>query len=732
MPEILIYGIVGDPIDGLDAKTLVPQITNGTDPLNLRINTPGGYVMEGLAIFNAVMRARAGGRTVTTSVDGLAASMGSILAMAGSEIVMADNALMMVHNPWDVAMGDAVALRAAADQLDMIRDQMVGIYAGVTGIDTAELVSMLNAETWLTAQDALAQKFCTSISEASTAAACNVSAFGFRKVPETSRISAMAMLGKPKAAAPAPQPPQETTMNLYKTRAELVAAISKFQKDGGTQAEIDKIAASALSLDAQDALPATGALAAVAPAQPAAAPAPAPTAAALTQADVQAAADRAVAVERTRVNDIRALCSKHGLDEAFATDMVQGNVKIEDARDKILDKLAERSDAQNIGGNSQIVVTADARQKWLDGAAAWLMVRSGVAPMIEKAAKKRGETIRIDPGEFRGVSCVELAREALGNAGIRMQSRNPRDIVGSAFTVRNEITQTTGDFSVLLENVMHKTLQAAYAVTPDTWSQVAGVGSVSDFRVANRYLRGTFGALDNINEAGEFKNKSIPDGAKQTIQAGTKGNIINLSRQAIINDDMGVFTDLAAELGRAAKLTIEVDFYALLNSNPVMFDGQPLFSAAHNNVAAVGGPPGVAVFDAARVQMASQMDVSGNEFLDIRPDIWLGPLGLEGTAKVIVGSPYDPDAAGKLQRVNMVQGLVNTIVGSSRLAGTPWYMFADKDVAPAFEVVFLNGVQEPYLDNELGWRVDGTEWKVRLDYGVGAVNWRSAIKNPGQ
>jgi hypothetical protein len=52
-------------------------------------------------------------------------------------------------------------------------------------------------------------------------------------------------------------------------------------------------------------------------------------------------------------------------------------------------------------------------------------------------------------------------------------------------------------------------------------------------------------------------------------------------------------------------------------------------------------------------------------------------------------------------------------------------------MAPAIEVVFLNGVQEPFLDNELGWRVDGTEWKVRLDYGVGAVNWRSAIKNPG-
>ena len=727
MPEILIYGIVGDPIDGLDAKTLVPQITNGTDPLNLRINTPGGYVMEGLAIFNAVMRARAGGRVITTSVDGLAASMGSILAMAGSEIVMADNALMMIHNPWDVAMGDAVALRAAADQLDMIRDQMVGIYAGVTGIDTAELVAMLNAETWFTAQDALTQKFCTSISEASTAAACNVSAFGFRKAPETSRISAMAMLGKPKAAAPAPQRPQEKTMDLYKTRAALVAAIAKFQTDGGTQAEIDKIAASAAALDAKDALPATGALAAAgAVVMP---PVVTDTSvAAISAADVQAA----IAADRERASTIRALGKQHGLDATFIEGLANSETTLAVAREKMLDKLAERSDAANIGGNGHIVVTADARQKWIDGASAWLMVRAGVAPLIEKAAKKRGETIRIDPGEFRGVSCVDLARESLGHAGVRAVSRDPKDIVGRAFTVRNEITQTTGDFSVLLENVMHKTLQAAYAVTPDTWSQFCGTGTVTDFRIANRYLRGTFGALDNVNEAGEFKNKPIPDGAKQTIQAGTKGNIINLSRQAIINDDMGVFSDLATDLGRAAKLTIEIDVYALLNSNPVMFDGHPLFDAAHGNIAAVGGPPGVAVFDAARVQMATQKDVSGNEFLEIRPDVWLGPLNLEGQARVIVGSPYDPDAANKLQRVNMVQGLVSTIVGTPRLTGTPWYMFADKDMAPAIEVVFLNGVQEPFLDNELGWRVDGTEWKVRLDYGVGAINWRSVIKNPGQ
>src|SRR4051812_9573897 len=102
MIEILIYGIVGDSWDGLDANTIVPLISGSDGDIEVRINSAGGYVMEGLAIFNALVRAQQDGRKVTTFIDGLAASMASVIAMAGDERVMADNALMMIHNPWDV------------------------------------------------------------------------------------------------------------------------------------------------------------------------------------------------------------------------------------------------------------------------------------------------------------------------------------------------------------------------------------------------------------------------------------------------------------------------------------------------------------------------------------------------------------------------------------------------------------------------------------------------------
>lgn len=722
MTEILIYGIVGDSWDGLDANTLVPMISEGDDDLDIRINSPGGYVMEGLAIYNAIIREGKKGRKVTTHIDGLAASMASVLAMAGEDIIMADNALMMIHNPWDCACGDANELRRAADKLDRLRDQTVGIYSGQTGLTADALIPMLDEETWFTAEQALEQNFITEITGASTALASNVQPFGFKHAPDSPLITAMAMARAPRTAAAAPNRPQEKMMDLFKTRAALVAAIAKYQAEGGPQDEIKKIRASAIALDALDALPVTGALALSQGATET-------SATALTQADITSA----VAAERTRVSSIRALGTKHKMEASFVDELVASDATVAAAGEQILAKLAERDDDQGIGHSGPSArVTQDERDKFTEGASNWILVKAGVAGVVEAAAKARGETVKIDPGEFRGVSMVDLARESLALAGVRANSRQPRDIMGQAFTARAAITQGTGDFPLLLESTLHKVLIASYAITPDKWTRFCGKTTVSDFRAHNLYRRGTFGVLDAVDENGEFKQKPIPDGAREQLTASTKGNIITLSRQALINDDLGAFSDLAVDLGRAAKLTVEVDVFAYINSNPNTGDGNAFFSAAHGNLKASGAPPTVTEVDAMRQLMAQQKDLSGNEFLEIDPSIWLGPLSLGGAARVTNGSQYDPDTANKLQRTNIAFGVFDDIVDTARLTGNGWYTFADPAVAPAIVVGFLDGVEEPFLDSEEGWRVDGTEWKVRLDYGVAGVNPASAAKNNGQ
>jgi hypothetical protein len=330
---------------------------------------------------------------------------------------------------------------------------------------------------------------------------------------------------------------------------------------------------------------------------------------------------------------------------------------------------------------------------------------------------------------------LDIARDGLQRQGYRVRGADPRALAQAALrpAAMNLPGNTSDDFTVLLEGAAQRIVRAAYDTTPDVWSTFCAVGSVSDFRPSARYRLGTFGALDRVNEAGEFKRKNISDGEKGVISAQTKGNVVALTRQAMINDELNAFGTLAANLGRAARLSIEVDVFALLvldsGMGPTLSDGATLFHASHGNIAGTPAAPSVASFDAARQQMAAHS--ASGEYLDLRPAVWLGPTNLGGAARLVNGAVYDPDVTGKFQVPNAVAGLFAQVVDSPRLTGTAWYALASPDVAPVFEVVFLNGVEEPFIDTMDTWTIDGIEMKVRLDYGVGAIDYRGAIRNAG-
>ena len=188
-------------------------------------------------------------------------------------------------------------------------------------------------------------------------------------------------------------------------------------------------------------------------------------------------------------------------------------------------------------------------------------------------------------------------------------------------------------------------------------------------------------------------------------------------------------------LGRAAKRSIEASVYALLAENsgagPLLSDGLALFHATHGNLVTSGAVPSIDTIEAARILMAQQRDVGGNDYLDLRPALWLGPMSLGGKARVVNTSVYDPDTANKLQRPNIVNGLFRDVIDSPRLTGNPWFIFADPNEAPVLEVAFLDGVQDPYLELQNGFDVDGARYKVRLDYGVAGIDYRGAAQNDG-
>lgn len=136
--------------------------------LDVYINSDGGDVFAGQAILSMLKRHPA---NVTVHVDGLAASIASVIAMAGDQVLMPRNAMMMIHNPWSFMMGNSADFRKMADDLDQIRESLIAAYQDKTGMDRDKLVALLDAETWLTADEAVAYGFADEIEQSKTVAA---------------------------------------------------------------------------------------------------------------------------------------------------------------------------------------------------------------------------------------------------------------------------------------------------------------------------------------------------------------------------------------------------------------------------------------------------------------------------------------------------------------------------------------------------------------------------------
>ena len=385
---------------------------------------------------------------------------------------------------------------------------------------------------------------------------------------------------------------------------------------------------------------------------------------------------------------------------------------VDTIRAKLLDTVGAQS--KPVAHTPRIEHVSDERDKLREAAVQALLVRSGVVKSSER-------------NQFSGAGAYDIAVSCLQKIGVKSEFDKERNVMAA-------LTSSTSDFPIILENVMHKSLQAGYDLQEYTWSRFCKRGSLSDLRPHGRYRMSSLGTLDPVNELGEFVNKSILDGEKSTIQGSTKGNMINVSAEMIINDDLGAFVGLANRLGRSAAGTVEQDVFALLALNsglgPLMWDGKTLFHADHGNIG-TGSALSIAAIDADRVLMARQKDVGSNNFLRIRPSVLLVPTELGGTAREINSAEFNDESQKNQRRPNTTRGLFSDIVDTPDLSGTRRYLFANPMLAPVIEVAFLNGQDGPDLRMEDGFDVDGTRWRVRMRYGVAAIDYRGALTNAG-
>ena len=185
--EIWLYDPIGNSYfgDSISAKQFSKELTalGKVDSISLRINSPGGDVFDGFAIYNQLKQHPA---TVVVSVDGLAASIASIIAMAGDSIKIAANAMMMIHDPQGVAVGDAGEMNRVAALLQTVKGNLADTYAARTAQSKADIEAWMADETWLTAEEAVRYGFAdATTSEVAMSATFDLGAF--RNLPAALR-----------------------------------------------------------------------------------------------------------------------------------------------------------------------------------------------------------------------------------------------------------------------------------------------------------------------------------------------------------------------------------------------------------------------------------------------------------------------------------------------------------------------------------------------------------------
>jgi len=224
--EIYIYDEIG--FWGVTARQFVSdlQALGNVTHISLHINSPGGDVFEGIAIFNALKHH---GAAITVHIDGIAASMASVIAMVGDPVIMPENTMMMIHKPWGFAGGDANDMRDYADLLDKMESVLIPAYANKTGKSTEEIAAMLEEETWMSGTECVAHGFADQTTPSLQAMACIQSQRieEFEKMPQRIRN----MITPPRNANPrepvnpgnTQQPAPAQTLDENAIRAQVVA-----------------------------------------------------------------------------------------------------------------------------------------------------------------------------------------------------------------------------------------------------------------------------------------------------------------------------------------------------------------------------------------------------------------------------------------------------------------------------------------------------------------------------
>ncbi len=404
-------------------------------------------------------------------------------------------------------------------------------------------------------------------------------------------------------------------------------------------------------------------------------------------------------------------------DGAFRRSIVgDENMTSERAASMIFARLQSHTPPIGAGTHSGFEVGEEDRDKFRDAVTDGLLIRSGHR-IEEPAAGHR---------EFRGRSMVGICRMMLERSGVDCRDMLRMQIVSRALT-----SASTSDLPYIFAALVNKSLLRAYNEAPSTFRQWVAVTSANDFKSLHAIKLSGSPDLKGLTQNGEYQTATFSD-SKEMYNLVTKGIKVALTREMIINDDLRALSRIPQLFGVAAKRMENAAVYSLITANGAMSDGTALFHADHSNLAGTGTALGSTSLGVGRAAMRKQTGLNG-EVLDVMPAFLLTPVALETSAEVLLRSTSLPDD-------NKSSGVYNPWAGKltpvsdpllDANSATAWYLLAHPNQVPIIEVAYLEGEEQPYVEEMVDFHSDALITKVRHDFGAGKVDHVGGYKNGG-
>ncbi len=427
----------------------------------------------------------------------------------------------------------------------------------------------------------------------------------------------------------------------------------------------------------------------------------------------------AIAAERQRVATITALCRDFGIDP----DRYLSEGKSPDeTRAGILEHLRQSKKPLT----ARISVEETGEDEFRRDAAEGMVLRGGLTP----------EGVHEGARQFAAMSLRDLAIECLEREGMAGARRMSSDELFSE--MQRQYYNPTSAFPAILDSAIEKAYVTGHKQVPVTFDRWTRKGTLSDFkRHDNNYLAGPIGDFEEVPEGGELKHDRPVDAQLPTRQLKTYGKQFTLSRQAFINDDIGLVTSIPARHAAAARRTINRQCYGFLMKNPKIYDGKALFGGDHKNLLNKGTGITKEAVQAMIMAISTQKDQFG-QAITIRPAMLVLPVGLGFDLFTLFNSPTiqtadNTQAVNPLYRYGLEQVEDPEI---NRLAGegnpVPWFMLGAVEDTAFMEVDYLNGQEVPTIRRMETAGQLGFVWDVYLDWGISVMDFRGAVKNPGE